>query len=97
MLRHAESVPCAYQGQAATAELAALVHDVAGLVGLLLTPDVPPAAKAQLGIDRSVAVLPVLTCLEAPFEGRLQAKAGYSDVAGLPCTPPFEPLYLTIA
>ena len=64
---------CLYQGQAATAELAALVHDVAGLVGLLLTPDVPPAAEAQLGIDRLAAALSVLIHVEAPLrqQGRV--------------------------
>ena len=69
------------QGPAATAELAALVHGLAGLVGLLLTPDAPPSAETQLSIDRSAAVLTVLTCLEAPFPVMLRAKAGHSNVS----------------
>lgn len=62
------------QGPAATAELAALVHGVAGLLGLLLTPDAPPAAEAQLSsIDRSAAALPMLTHIKAMFQEMLRA------------------------
>ena len=61
---HADPTPCAHQGQAAAAELAALVHRVAGLLGLLLTLDAPPAAEAQSSIDRSAAALPVLIHVE---------------------------------
>jgi hypothetical protein len=71
---------CVDQGPGATAELAALVHGVAGLVGLLLSPDVPLAAQAQVSIDRSVAALPVLTCLKAPSAGTVQAKANHPNV-----------------
>jgi phytoene/squalene synthetase len=69
-----------YQGATATAELAALVHGVAGLLGLLLTPDAPPAAEAQRSIDRLAAALPVLIHVEALLrqQGRLSAKAGQS-------------------
>jgi hypothetical protein len=62
---------CVHQGPGATAELAALVHGVAGLAGLLLTPDLPPAAPAQHSIDRSAAALPVLTHLTAMFHEML--------------------------
>ena len=41
------------------------MHDVAGVVGLLLTADAPPAADAQRSIDRSAAALHVLTHIKA--------------------------------
>ena len=77
------SLWCLAQGPAATAELAALVHGVAGLVGLLLTPEAPPAADMQLSIDRSAAGPMVPPCLGALFQGRLRTKAGYSKHLGI--------------
>ena len=73
---------CVDQGPAATAELAALVHGVAGLLGLLLTPDVLPSAEAQVSIDRWVAALPVLAHINAltRHQGRLGSTAGHSEI-----------------
>jgi hypothetical protein len=88
---HADRVPCACQGAAATAELTALVHGAAGLLRLLLTPDAPPAASTQRSIDRSAAALPVYVEVLLRHLGQAASK-GWSlrdhfiSVATWPCT-----------